>query len=81
LRVRHVVATDGHQHVDAQGGDVVEDVRGQVVQIVTDRVARCCSSIQGGSRPAHLRGLVREVCGGATGPLDRPGIDWSSGRR
>ena len=79
LRIRQrVVAADGHQHVDAEGGDVVEDVRRQVVEIVADRVARALLLVHPRRQPgrAHLARVgSRCVQDGATGPLDRPGVD------
>jgi hypothetical protein len=79
LRVRQrVVATDRDQDVHAEVSQVVEDPRGQVVEIVTDRVAGALRLVHPRRQPgrAHLAGVgSRGVQDGATGPLDRPGVD------
>ena len=62
LRVRQrVVAADGHQDVDAERGDVVEDERRQVVEVVADRVA-CAAA----ARPSTAAARPRASCAGSS---------------
>ena len=78
LRIRQrVVAADRDEDVHAEVGEVVEDPRREVVQVVADGVARPVGLAHprrqaGGAHLARVR--PRGVEDRPAGPLDRPGV-------
>ena len=78
LRVgQRVVATDRHQDVDAERGQVIEDERRQVVAIVIDGVPRSLVGAHPWRQPglAHLpRVRSRRVEDRPAGPFDGPRV-------